>query len=68
MKPPAGIANAERPAGDKPAPAPERIDPHAGYWAGSASGQVALHRFRAEQAEAALRRLMERLKNWRIAT
>jgi hypothetical protein len=51
------LANVERPERDRPVPSPERVDPHAGYWLGSAGSRVEHWRRRALAAEAEVERL-----------
>lgn len=53
------LANAERPAGDRPVASADRLDPHFGYWPGSATGHVEHWRQRALAAEAEVRRMRE---------
>ena len=59
------LANAERPATDRPSPSPERVDPHAGYWAGPASLHALHWRARAVAAEAQLDELRRQLTRYR---
>ena len=60
MTPPSDLlANVERPPDERPAPAIERLDPHPGYWPGSATGHAAYWQGRALAAEAALERMRE---------
>jgi hypothetical protein len=61
-KPPEGLVNAERPAGDKPAPAPEKADPFRSYFHGPAGRQVDYWRRRALLAEAALAEIARKLR------
>ncbi|HEY3817325.1 MAG TPA: hypothetical protein VGL81_09150 [Polyangiaceae bacterium] len=62
------LANVERHADDRPAASPERADPHAGYWRGSAAGHVSYWRARALRAEGAVDRLKATLAAWRPVT
>jgi len=45
------LANIERAPEQRPAASPERVDPHAGYWLGSAGGLAEAWRARALAAE-----------------
>jgi hypothetical protein len=56
------LVNAERPAGDKPAPSAERADAIDGYWRGSATEDRNRWRQRALVAEAENVRLLALLK------
>jgi hypothetical protein len=61
------LANAERPASDRPAPAQEREDPYRGFWLGPAPQPVDALRWkaRAERAEAEVEALRRALAAWR---
>jgi len=60
------LANVERPEPDRPVSSPERVDPHAGYWHGSATSHVHHWRVRAESAEALVESLRRALSKYRI--
>lgn len=55
------LANVERAEGDRPLPSPDRVDPHAGYWLGSAGAVAERWKRRALAAEAEVARLRKAL-------
>lgn len=60
------LANSERQPSDRPAPSPERIDSHPGYWLGSATSELRGLRERAERAERLVAELRRGLSRWRF--
>jgi hypothetical protein len=60
------LANAERPATERPAPSPERVDPDAGHQLGPAGQETAHWKARALSAEAQLDELRRQLARHRF--